>query len=68
MKRTYGMGKQRGAKLLLSGCSAGSRGAMFSVDAVSQALGPSIEVAGFFDVRCAWLLGLVPLFTAGVPD
>jgi hypothetical protein len=38
-----------GSRLLFSGCSAGSRGAMFNLDFIAPVVGPNVAVAGMFD-------------------
>ena len=49
----FGMGSEPGHRLLFSGCSAGSRGAMVNIDNVAAQVAAStaepVEVRGFFD-------------------
>ncbi len=45
----HGLGAMPGGKLIFSGCSAGSRGALFNLDAVPNMVPTGVEVLGFFD-------------------
>jgi len=52
---------RRNAKVLLTGCSAGGRGAMFNIDRVQETL-PNVK--GFFD-SAWWLTDIQPFYDRG---
>jgi hypothetical protein len=60
----HGLGAP-GSRLLFSGCSAGSRGAMFNLDSIPAIVGSTVAVAGFFDSPL-WV-DVQPLIPSVVP-